>query len=78
MAKLRTQHRTEYSPGIILDTGAHAVLLSTHLLGAAPVFVERTISRLHAYYPAVGNWRLFSELYFQDFYFHSAAGSAAL
>ena len=54
LAKLRTQHGTEYSSGIDLDTGAHAVLLSAYLLGVAAIFTERTIFRLHAHHPAVG------------------------
>ena len=46
VAKHRTQHCTRYLPGIVLGAGAHAILLSAYLLGAAALFVERPICRL--------------------------------
>ena len=58
LAKFGAQHRTEYSAGIVLDTGAHAVLLSTYLLGAAAVLAEREIYCFHTHYPAMGRWWL--------------------
>ena len=77
VAKFRAQFRAKYCPGIVLDTGAHAVLLSAYLLGIAKIFVERTICRVHVDHPVVGRRWLFSELLFQDFHFHSRTGSVA-